>query len=458
MEVDLKNLTEGSLLKHLLNLAIPTIGGMIAFSIFNITDTYFVGKLGTNALAAMGFTFPVVMVAGAVSVGVSTGAASLLSRAYGKKDNEEMRRIATNGILLAMVIVAVFTPLGLLTMDSLFTLLGAESDILPMIKSYMTIWYGCVVVVMMPPVCDGAMRAVGDTIRPFKVMLICAILNIILDPIFIFGWLGVPAMGIKGAAIATIISRFIGMLASLYYNHYHHNLIDWKVPKLDELLSSWSGIIRIAVPSIGVTLLPQLIRIALTAFSATIGGTVYVAAVAVGTRIEGFALVISMAIGSSIVPLIGQNYGAGELLRVREIQRLISKSAIIIGIGMFATMSFASEPLIKLFTTNPELIEISKLYLIVVTLGSAGLNLYNFNSHSLNAIGLSKESLLINVLGTVALILPLMFIGAQYSFFGMLLGLVAGQLIVGLCSNYYVKNIFKFKHLETSEKTLLYKL
>ncbi len=81
----MKNLTEGSLLKHLLNLAIPTIGGMIAFSIFNITDTYFVGKLGTSSLAAMGFTFPVVMVAGAVSVGVSTGAASLLSRAYGKK-------------------------------------------------------------------------------------------------------------------------------------------------------------------------------------------------------------------------------------------------------------------------------------------------------------------------------------------------------------------------------------
>ncbi len=98
--------------------------------------------------------------------------------------------------------------------------------------------------------------------------------------------------------------------------------------------------------SIGVTLLPQLIRIALTAFSASIGGTVYVAAVAVGTRIEGFTLIISMAIGSSIVPLIGQNFGAGELQRVREIQKLISKSAILIGISMFISMLFLSEPLL----------------------------------------------------------------------------------------------------------------
>ncbi|HPQ46382.1 MAG TPA: MATE family efflux transporter, partial [Clostridia bacterium] len=170
-----RDLLTGSIPKHLIRLALPSIGGMFSFVIFNLTDTYFVSQLGTNALAAMGFTFPVVLIVGAVSNGISMGAASLLSRAKGAGDHHKMERIATDGILLSLVFVVLVSIVGLYTMDPVFKLLGAEPDIIPLIKQYMSIWYGFVFVFVMPPVTDSCMRASGDMLRPFIVMLICAV-------------------------------------------------------------------------------------------------------------------------------------------------------------------------------------------------------------------------------------------------------------------------------------------
>lgn len=437
----MKDLTRGNLLNHLIHLAMPTVGGMLAFSLFNITDTYFVGKLGTDALAAMGFTFPVVMVAGAVSTGISTGAASVISRAYGHNDRHAMRRTATDGILLSLLVVALFSTIGLLTMKPLFTLLGASPTILPMIESYMGIWYSFVIVVMMPPVGDAAMRAVGDTYRPFLVMMICALLNIILDPILIFGWFGLPALGIQGAAIATVFSRFVGMIATLGFNHFYHRLIDWHLPKKAAILLSWKKIMAVGIPSVGISLLPQLIRMTLTILAAYTGGTLTVAAVAVGSRIEGFALIIAMAVGSSIVPLVGQNYGAGAFDRVSTIQRLLTKSAVLVGLSTFLIFLVFAKPVIQLFSTDGQVVLLSQQYLSILTLGSVGLNLYNFNTQAFNAMGLSKKAFMINGLGTCCLILPLMVIGSKHSFIGMLSGLALGQLILGIISDKISKRI-----------------
>ena len=451
----MKDLTKGNILKHLIDLALPTVGGMIAFALFNVTDTYFVGKLGTKALAAMGFTFPVIMVAGSISTGVSVGAMALLSRASGRNDKDAMKRITSDGILLSIAIVAVLSTLGLVFMDNLFTVLGASGDTLPMIRDYMTIWFAGLIVVMMPPVCDGCMRAVGDTVRPFKVMLTCAILNIILDPIFIFGYFGLPAFGIQGAAIATFISRFVGMIITLYFNHKYHGLIHWELPKVKKMLESWKEISKIAIPSMGVSLLPQFIRVALTSFTATIGGTVYVAAVAVGSRLEGFTLIIAMAVGASIVPLVGQNYGAGEFERVRKVQTLLSKASVVIGVATLGSMVLLSTPLVGLFTKDPLLIMISKTYIMIVSLGISGLNLYNFNSQFLNAIGMPNKSFMVNGIGTVFIIIPLMYAGAQISFEWMLGGLVVGQLILGIGANIYVKKYSGIRELKRQEIAMI---
>jgi len=428
-----QDLLEGSVGKHMMRLSVPSIGGMLAITIFNITDTYFVSRIGTEALAAMGFTFPVVMVVSALATGISLGATSILARAFGSGNHHLMKRIATDGILLSVLTVILVSILGLLTMDTLFRFMGAEGKTLELVKTYMSIWYAGAFVVIIPPVSDGCMRAVGDMIRPLLVMIVCAVMNFILDPILIFGLFGAPAMGIEGAAIATLISRAFGMILTLSFVHFHYHLIDFKYESFNELISSWKSILTIGLPNVVVRLLPQIMRGALTKMAAMTMGVTAVAAIAAGTKVESFATVVSMAVGTAIVPIIGQNFGAKKYERIEEVRQIISKFAVIYGVFLFLISFVVAEPLSKIFTDEPEVIRLTVTYLRIVFLGTIGLNLYNWTSESLNAIGKPMIALKINTIGTLGLILPMVIIGArQFGYEGMLIGLSISQIIVGM--------------------------
>lgn len=438
------DLTTGKIDKHLIKLALPTIGGSIAFTLFNVTDTYFVGRLGTEALAAMGFTFPIVMLASAISMGVSAGAGSVLSRAAGNNNKYLMKRTATDGILLSVLIVMLFSIIGMLTMDIIFPLLGADEATIPLIKDFMSIWYPFVVVVLLPPISDSSIRAVGDTFRPFIVMLVCSCMNLILDPILIFGWFGLPALGIKGAAIATVISRFCGMLVTLYFLHFHHKLIEFKRPNFNELLESWKNILNVGIPAIGVAIFPQLLRSMFIAQAAAVGGASAVAAITVGSRIEGFAYIITGAVGVSIVPFIGQNWGAKCIERINETRKLLNKNALLLGVIMFGVVTVIAEPATKLFTKEPSVIHYSVIYLRILLIGSIGMNLYNWNGQALNAVGKSIWTLIINGGGTMIFIIPLLYLGSQISYSAMIVGVVIGQTIVGIIAVYIARQKLSF--------------
>ena len=426
------NVRTGSVGRHLVRLTIPTIGGMFAITVFNLTDTFFVSRLGTEELAAMGFTFPVVMLAGALATGMALGASSVLARAVGKQDHHLANRIATDGILLTVLMVIIVSSIGLATMDPLFRLLGANEATLPLVREYMSVWYLGAIAVIMPPVGDSSMRALGDMKRPFIVMLVCAVMNLILDPILIFGLLGFPAMGLRGAALATVISRAAGMVTTLSFVHFHYRLIDFRYESLSELFASWRRILHIGVPAAVVRLFPQLLRAVLTRLAAGVGGVAAVAAVAAGTRIESFAMIVSMAAGTALVPVIGQNWGAGAFDRVDEARRLMNRTAVIYGAVLFVVALPAAGPLASIFSDVPEVIAYARWYLRFAMLGTIGLSLYNWTSQELNAAGRPRWVIVINVAGTLAIIMPLTVLGADlFAFRGMVGGLVVGQLVLG---------------------------
>ena len=432
----------GSIKSHLIRLALPSMGGMFAMIIFNLTDTFFVSMLGTEALGAMGFTFPVVMIVGSLASGISVGAGSILARAMGRGDHHTMSRTATDGILLSVLAVAIISFVGIWTMDPLFRALGASGEALELVKSYMYIWYIGAAVVVIPPVSDSCMRAMGDMVRPLMVMLVCAVTNAILDPILIFGWFGFPAMGIAGASLATIIARSLGMVATLSFVHFHYRLINFRYASLKELTSSWWGILSIGIPSVIVRLLPQLVRGSLTRLAATAAGVAGVAAIAAGSRIEGFATIVSMAIGVAMVPIIGQNFGAGAFTRVDETRRIISKFAVAYGLALFGLAFWLATPLSRIFSADPAVIALIRSYLLIVFVGSIGLNMYNWLSEALNAVGKPKVSLLINSVGTCLIIVPAIWLGSSWGgFTGMLMGLALGQIIVGGIAWVVVKTV-----------------
>jgi putative MATE family efflux protein len=429
----IRDVTTGNIRQHLVRLTLPTIGGMLAITIFNLTDTFFVSRLGTDALAAMGFTFPVVMLIGSVSMGISLGAGSVLARAMGRSDHHLVNRIATDGILLSILAVIIVSSIGLLTMDPIFRLLGATETTLPLVKQYMTIWYVGVVAVVMPPVGDSSMRAMGDMKRPLIVMMVCAVVNVILDPIMIFGLFGFPAMGMAGASLATIISRFAGMVTTLSFIHFHYGLLDFKYRNFGELLDSWRKILHVGIPGALVRLFPQLLRAVLTRLAAVVGGVAAVASVAAGSRIESFAFIISMSVGTALVPIIGQNWGAAKYDRVNKTRMVLNRTAVVYGLVVFALTLPLARIVARVFSDDSAIADGIQWYLWILMFGSIGLNLYNWTSEQLNAAGKPKWVVMINVLGTSIILIPMTVLGAKLgSYRGMLLGLCLGQLLLGL--------------------------
>ncbi len=436
-----RDLLQGPISKHMLRLALPSIAGMFSITIFNLTDTYFVSELGTTALAAMGFTFPVVMIVGALATGISMGAASQLSRAKGAKDFHLMQRIATDGILLSLIFVILVSIVGLITLDPVFKALGADPETLPLVKQYMSIWYVFVIVAVTPPVCDSAMRASGDMIRPFIVMLIIAIMNIILDPLLIHGYWIFPKLGIKGAAIATIISRGCGMIATLSFAHFHHKLISFKYENAKELIHSWVSILKIGLPSTTVQLMPQVLRTIFTALVSSVAGASAIAAIAIGQRLESFITLIIFGIGMSLVPIVGQNWGAGQYDRVYETRKKAIAFAPIYCLIVFILSLFLAKPAASIFTKNPEVITYSAYYLWIMIFGLIGLTIANWLSRMFTTIGRPLWSVIINIAGTLLIIMPLAYLGRSLmGYIGILSGVALGQILVGLASIFLAKH------------------
>ncbi|VGO17114.1 Multidrug export protein MepA [Pontiella desulfatans] len=428
----MSKLLKGSVVSHLVRLTLPSIGGMLAIMVFNLTDTWFVSRLGTDELAAMGFTFAVVMIVGALAMGFSSGAASIISRALGARNKALAARTVSDGIFLTIAGTAVVSIAGYLSIDPLFTLLGAEGRVLELTREYMQLWFIGAVAAIMPPVSDGCLRAAGDVVRPLLVMCTVAVLNVVLDPILIFGWGPFPAMGMRGAALATIIARIIAMLASLSFLHFRHGLIDWSRPRLRDTLHSWKEIIRLGIPAALTQALNPVAQGFYIRLAAGVGGVQAVAAMATGTRIEAFLLLVAMAYGIAIVPFVGQNYGAEAHHRVEEARHISIRFAFLYaGITVLLLLPMARVAS-GWFSSDPTVVQLSTTYLLVSVLGMVGGLVSMWMSQLLNVIGRPRPVMAINLVRVFAFIIPLSLLGSRFfGFAGLVAGLALGNLLSG---------------------------
>lgn len=428
----MSKLLKGNVVNHLTRLTLPNIGGLFAIMVMNLTDTWFVARLGTDELAAMGFTFSVVLMVGALSIGFASGASSIISRALGAGDRALARRTVSDGLVLTILVTLGVSLAGYHGIDPLFRLLGAEGHVLELIREYMQVWFLGALLVMMPPVSDDCLRADGDMVRPLLVMCICAGMNILLDPLFIFGWGPIPAMGIKGAAIATLIARACGAATSLSFLHFRSHLIDWSRPHFREVLHSWKQIIQMGVPAALTQALSPIAQGFYIRLAAGVGGTHAVAAMATGTRIEAFLFIIGFSYGIAIVPFVGQNYGARALHRVQEAFRLSTRLAFICAGSTLLILLPSAKFISGWFSADPEVVRLSTLYLIIATFGHVGLYLVSWMSQILTVTGKPRPVILINLTRVFLFVIPLCLLGSWlYGYNGLLIGLVIGNLLSG---------------------------
>ena len=430
----MKDLTIGNYKKQIINLALPMVFGMLGIIIFNIVDAAYLGRLGTKELAAISFTFPVIMIVSSVSMGMGMGVSAILSVTLGKGDHYLASRYTSDGLLLAVIIVLLVVLLGLSTITPVFRLLGAEGEVLKLIHQYMKIWYIGVAFVVVPQVGNNAIRAGGDTKTPATVMMLSALLNAILDPLFIFGLGPFPKMGIEGAALATVISRMISFCVAIYILYYRDKLLVFKIAPIKEVLHSWKEILYIGVPAAITRMITPLAMGFITGLLAVHGNNV-VAGYGTATRIEGFVFVLNMAVGSVIGVFIGQNLGAKKIDRVFAGSRYANKLSLLSGLGLMIVLLAVAPLAGHIFTKDPDVQKYTTLYLRIMAV-SYGFQGVFLNSNSiLNVIRkplLASAMVLIECIG---LYIPLALIGDKiWGPKGIFAAIAISNIIAGLVS------------------------
>jgi putative MATE family efflux protein len=409
-------LVEGPVGRTLARLTWPMVVGHLGMVAFNLADTFYVGRLGTRELAALSFTFPVVMVVSSLAIGLGIGTAAVVSRAIGEGDEHKVRRLTTDSLILASVLVAAFVGLGILSIDPVFRLLGATPDLLPLISQYMRIWYMGMVFVVVPMVGNNAIRATGDTKTPTAIMLVAVVINIVLDPLLIFGPGPFPRMELAGAALSTVISRATTLLVALWVLGRREHMLTARFKPAASVLTSWRKVLYIGLPS-AATRMVVPIGIGIITRIVSAYGAESVAAYGVASRVEFFALMVLMSMAAVFAPFVGQNWGAGRLDRVKLGMRQGERFSLLYGLGAFVVLAAAAHPIAGFFNRNPDVVAGIELYLRIVPLAYGLQGILSLAGAALNALNRPLHAAALVFAQMIVVYVPLAHLGSR--FFGL---------------------------------------
>lgn len=397
--------------RHIVKLTAYMAIGAVASMTFQVVDTFFVAQLGTLELAAMAFTFPVVMILHAIAVGLGTGVTAVVSRFVGGGGGDESKAIATDSLYLAIIITAIFSAVGYLSIDPVFALLGAGPDVMPLIHDYMEVWYLGIVFMIVPLIGNSVIRAHGDAKFPSMIMTIAAVLNIALDPILIFGLFGAPRLELQGAALATVIARFVTFVAALSVLHFRMHALTYEMPSIARLRKNWRLVLNIGLPSTATQLIVPVSMGILTALIASYGA-VAVAAYGVATRVEMFALIFMMATSIAMGPFVGQNAGAGRIDRVKISLRFAFQASFAYGVVMAAILALFGENIGRVFSDDSDVVRLAAFYMLVVPVSYPVLSVIGISSQTFNSLARPMPAMVIGACKAFVVQVPLAYVGS----------------------------------------------
>jgi len=414
-----------SLARQLYHMTWPMLFGVLSLMTFQLTDSVFVGQLGRDPLAALGFTVPMQQLVSGMYVGLGIATTAIISRTLGQGDSLRAQRLG--GLVVAIGAgLALTLCLSVWLLQSLILdLLGAEDTLRPAIRDYWMPWLISAWVGAMVYFSYAVCRANGDTRLPGYMMISTSLLNIALDPLFIF----VFDWGLPGAAWATITAFMIGAMV------VYPLLIRRAWLRFDLLQLELNKAIRqlggIMAPAMVSQLMPPLSAMLATALVAGFGSAA-VAAWGLGTRLEFFSIVVVLALTMSMPPMVGRLLGAGELEKIRKLVRIAVRFIVIWQLFIGLVWLVASGLVSTLFSRDADVQDILLSYLLRVPLSYSGLGVCILMVSINNALGMSMRALLISTLRLFACYLPLLWIGAQISgLTGLMTGALVGNLVAG---------------------------
>ncbi|MDJ0910872.1 MAG: MATE family efflux transporter [Woeseiaceae bacterium] len=403
-------LTEGPVGRHLIDMTVPVLFGITMMMGQSLIDTWFVGLVGDRELAAYSFGFPVIMMVMSVAIGLGAGTSSVVARAIGAGKNRRARRLSTDALILSFIATAIIAAIGILTINPLFRLLGAPEDMLPMIWEFMTILYCGVPFMVVGMVGMASMRATGDTRLPSLLMVMTAILNVILDPILIFGLGPIPAMGLNGAATAALIARGVIFFGTLYLMRSRFRMISFKRPHPKELADSCRDVLHVGIPAAGTNVIVPLGATIVTAMIARFGPDA-VAGFGVASRIETMMLVMYYAMSSIIGPFVGQNLAAGKQDRILRSLWLCTAFCLGSGLAIAALLALLSGVLPGFFSDSEQVTGVTQLFLWIVPISYGTYGMVMVMNAAFNGMGRPMPGVWISTSRILVLYVPLAMVG-----------------------------------------------
>lgn len=425
----------------LIKLTLPMLLAIISMMLLGLVDSYFVSLLGTRELAAVSFTLPVTFTVISTGLGIGMSLGALVSRLIGAGEHACAARLITDSLIFTLCAALVLMFIGFTFIEPLFQLLGASAEVMPDIKDYMWLWLPGAPFFMLILVTNNAFRAIGNVKASAWLSILMAVSNAIFDPLLIFGAGPIPALGVAGAALATLLSVILTWAISFLTLWRKEHLFEFNWPGLSRLLANWGKLLSIAVPAIGSNIMTPIAAAVLTAIIARSGAEA-VAGFGVGSRVESVALILVFALSSVLPMFIGQNIGAGKPQRAYRALLMGLRFSLIFQAVVYLILLLSSQLIAEAFSSDERVIEVIRAFLMILPLTYGAHGVVILVMVSLNVLKRPKLALLTTLVRLLVLYVPLAFVGFQLAdVTGMFVGAGLANIIAALVAYALLRSV-----------------
>lgn len=438
----------------IMRMSIPIMLSMLVQALYNIVDSMFVARVSEEALSAVSLCYPIQMIIVAVSCGTGVGINTLLSRYLGEKKNEKANSVANHGILLSLLSGAVFALLGLLFANSFIAVFTDNAKILDMGSMYMRICTIFSFGVFVQITYERIMQATGNAFYNMVIQGVGALVNIILDPIFIFGMFGLPVLGVSGAAIATVLGQMVAMLLGIWITKHKIKGIQIHILKNKWDLSLVIQIYKIAIPAILMQSIMSFMTVFMNMILASFS-TLAVSVFSIYYKLQQFVFMAVLGMNNALIPIVSYNYGARKKERIFSAIRFsLILSMVIMLIGVIIFQLFPTQ-LLYLFDADQSMLAIGIPAMKTISLSFIFAGISVVLCAVFQALDHGFKSLVITLLRQMVLLIPITYLLAEL--YGLDIAWYSFPITEGiscLLALYYYKQVKKQMNLTISDEVI----